>query len=484
MQPENLFQILLEASSQHPEVKAILSVDKVLSFSQLTKEVAGLALGLLEEGVEPGQRVATSLPSHWDWPVTLALAKIGAVSVSVPQNTDCLNGHISWQITDQLRAPDDLIEGAKQLVLDKGWASRETSQAELNDFQVFNNRDPFRLFLTSGTTGNPKLASYSFGAIKTKAQALASYWHQDDLEFNFMPIGSIGGFSTALGSVVKQVPFIAQSAVLSGTLALLARNKVGSLSGSPYQIATALRALDENHLELPSLRKIRLAGSFPSGTLRDQIAALGVERIESVYGSTECGAVFVRDLGDGLPLEYLGEILPGCQVRALQGGDQGVGLMTETEFEYKTPAMFDGYLLPRGELDPGTVAGWFRPGDRVRQASGKYLFVGRDDDLVNIGGVIFNALTLEEFARSFPGVEDALSFATEDSKGNPLYALAVVAEFGFQLEKLSRAIEKEFKENNPSHLFLVLEIPRNQLGKPLRFELEDIFRKRLASSGS
>jgi acyl-CoA synthetase (AMP-forming)/AMP-acid ligase II len=146
--------------------------------------------------------------------------------------------------------------------------------------------------------------------------------------------------------------------------------------------------------------------------------------------------------------------------------------------------MFDGYLLQTGKLDPGTVEGWFRPGDRVRHASGKYLFVGRDDDLVNVGGVVFSALPVEEFAKSFPGVEDALSFATEDSKGNPLYALAVVAEFAFKLEKLSSAIEEEFKENNPSHLFLVLEIPRNQMGKPLRFELEENFRRRLASPSS
>lgn len=484
MQPQNLYQILLEAQSTNPDSKAVLSVDRVLSFSQLTKEVSGIAKGLLEAGVEPGQRVATTLPSHWDWPVTLALAKIGAVSVSVPHNTDCLKGLITWQITDQLDAAGELIEGAKQLVLDRNWASQETSRSEIDSFHLFDDRDPFRLFLTSGTTGKPKLASYSFGAIKTKAQALAGYWHQDNLEFNFMPIGSIGGFSTALASVVKQVPYIAQSAVLSGTLALLARNKVETLTGSPYQIAAALRALEANQLELPSLRKIRLAGSFPSVTLRDQMAPIGVESIESVYGSTECGAVFVRDLKDGLPPEYLGEILPGCKVRALQDGDHGLGLITETEFEYQTPAMFDGYLLPTGELDPGTVDGWFRPGDRVRHASGKYLFVGRDDDLVNVGGVIFSALPVEEFAKSFPGVEDALSFATEDAKGNPLYALAVVAEFGFRLEVLSSAIEKQFKENNPSHLFLVLEIPRNQMGKPLRFELDQNFRRRLTSSGS
>jgi acyl-coenzyme A synthetase/AMP-(fatty) acid ligase len=484
MEPENLYQILLEAGSKSPEAKAILSVDKVLSFRELTKEVAGIASGLIEAGVEPGERVATSLPGHWDWPVTLALSKIGAVSVSVPHNSDFLNGLISWQITDESRTPGDLIDGAKALVLDKSWTIRETSQAQLNDFRLFDDLDPFRLFLTSGTTGNPKLASYSFGAIKTKAQVLASYWHQDDLEFNFMPIGSIGGFSTALASVVKQVPFITQSAVLSGTLALLARNKVGTLTGSPYQIASALRSLEAHQLEIPTLRRIRLAGSFPSVALRDQIATLGVEQIESVYGSTECGAVFVRDLRDGLPPEYLGEILPGCQVRALQNGHQAHGLISETEFEYKTPSMFDGYLLPTGELDPGTVDGWYKPGDRVRHASGKYLFVGRDDDLVNIGGVIFSALPVEEFARSFPGVEDALSFATEDAKGSPLYALAVVAEFGFQLERLSKAIEKEFKENNPSHLFLVLEIPKNQMGKPLRFELERNFKKRLAASGS
>ena len=482
MKPRNLYQLLLAASSNSPNSQALLSVDKSLTFTQLTQEVSALAKALRSAGIEPGQKVATSVPSHWDWQVTLALAKLGAVSVSAPYNTSCLSGVINWQITDQSIEPDDAISGAKELVLDKSWADEFVTKAEIDDFHIFEDKDVFRLFLTSGTSGEPKLASYSFGAIATKAEFISNYWHQGELEFNFMPIGSIGGFSTALGSLVKAVPFIAASSAITGTVALLARNKVGTLTGSPYQIASAIRALEENHLELPELKMIRLAGSFPSITLRDKITALGVEKLESVYGSTECGAVFVRDLKDGLPPDYLGELIQGCEVRAIAQADQSLGLLAETEFEYKTPAMFDGYLLPDGSLDPGTTNGWFRPGDRVRNASGKFLFVGRDDDLVNIGGMIFSALPIDEFARNFPGVDDALSFASEDDQGNPLYALAVVAGFGFNLGVLAEAIKRDFKENNPSHLTQVLRIPRNQMGKPLRFELDVDFRKRLAAA--
>jgi acyl-coenzyme A synthetase/AMP-(fatty) acid ligase len=481
MRPRNLYELALWATSRFPDSNALLSVDKSLTFSEFTKEVSALAKGLEASGVSVGQRVATSVSSHWDWPLTMALAKLGAVSVSAPQNTPCLSGLIDWQLTEKPIVEPDAIEGAKQLVLDKSWASGSVAKAEIESFHEFQDRDTFRLFLTSGTTGEPKLASYSFGAIVNKTESLASYWHQDDLEFNFMPIGSIGGFSTALGSLVKAVPLIIPSAAITGTLALLARNKVAVMTGSPYQIATALTAMEQNHLELPELKGIRLAGSFPSVTLRDKISALGVERLESVYGSTECGAVFVRDLKDGLPPEYLGEVIQGCEVRAVTEAERTIDLMAETEFEYKTPSMFDGYLLPDGSLEPGTTNGWFRPGDRVRNASGKYLFVGRDDDLVNIGGMIFNALPIDEFARKFPGVEDALSFASEDDQGNPIFALAVVAEFGFQLPKLSEAIKAHFKQNHPSHLTLVLKIPRNQMGKPLRFELDTDFRKRLAS---
>ncbi len=484
MKPRNLYQLLLAASSNSPNSQALLSVDKSLTFAQLTQEVSALAHALRTVGVEAGQKVATSVSSHWDWQVTLALAKLGAVSVSAPYNSPCLAGLIHWQITDGSIEPADAINGAKQLVLNKSWADESVTKPEVDEFHTFDDKDLFRLFLTSGTTGEPKLASYSFGAIATKAEFISNYWHQNDLEFNFMPIGSIGGFSTALGSLVKAVPFLAASSAITGTVAMLARNNVGTITGSPYQIASAIRALWENHLGLPALKMIRLAGSFPSITLRDKITALGVEKLESVYGSTECGAVFVRDLKDGLPPEYLGELIQGCEARAIAKADQSLGLLAETEFEYKTPAMFDGYLLPDGSLEPGTTNGWFRPGDRVRNASGKYLFVGRDDELVNIGGMIFSALPIDEFARNFPGVEDALSFASEDDQGNPLYALAVVAGFGFNLAVLADAIKQEFKENNPSHLTQVLRIPRNQMGKPLRFELDVDFRKRLAAAKS
>ena len=481
MKINNLYELLLEASSNHPDSQAVISVDKSLTFSGLTQEVSGLAKGLEAAGIEAGQRVATTVPARWDWQLSLAIAKIGAVSVTVPENSQCLDGLIHWQITDKPLSAPEAISGSRQLVLDKSWAALSVSKAETEKFHHFQDNESFRLFLTSGTTGEPKLVSYSFGAMATKVESLSAYWHQDDLEFNFMPLGSIGGFSTALGSLAKAVALVVPSASITGTLALLARNKVGTLIGSPYQIASALKALEQNKLTLPGLRTIRLAGSFPTPTFRDKITAMGIEKLESVYGSTECGAVFVRDLKDGLPPDYLGEVIQGCEVRAIASADQSIGLLAETEFEYKTPYMFDGYLLPNGTLDPGTTDGWFRPGDRVRNASGKYLFVGRDDDLVNIGGVIFSAVPVEEFARSFPGVEDVVSFATEDNQGTPIYALAVVAGFGFQLSKLSEAIKVQFKQNNPSHLTLVLRIPRNQMGKPLRTELSEDFKKRLGT---
>lgn len=484
MKFESLHQLLLEASSKHPGSQALLGVDKSLSFEQLVQEVSGLANGLRAAGLEAGQRVATSVPPHWDFQLTLALAKLGAVTVTVSENAACLDGLIHWHISDKALAAPDAITGAKQLVLDKTWIQLPVSKQETEDSFSFQDQDPFRLFLTSGTTGNPKLVSYSFGTIATKAVALSIYWHQGELEYNFMPLGSIGGFSTALSSLVKGVPFVSSSSAITGTLALLARNKISTITGSPYQIAGAVRALEENKLELPELKKIRLAGSFPTTAFRNKLTSLGVESIESVYGSTECGAVFVRDLKDGLPPEYLGEVIQGCEVRAVARAESDISLLAEKEFEYKTPYMFDGYLMPDGTLDPGTTNGWFRPGDRVRNASGKYLFVGRDDDLVNIGGVIFSALPVEEFAKSFPGVEDAVSFGTEDGQGTPIYALAVVAGFGFQLAKLSEAIKTQFKQNNPSHLTLVLRIPRNQMGKPLRFELSEDFKKRMASDNS
>jgi acyl-coenzyme A synthetase/AMP-(fatty) acid ligase len=106
----------------------------------------------------------------------------------------------------------------------------------------------------------------------------------------------------------------------------------------------------------------RLKKSFPDA------------RITHIYASTEAGVGFaVHDGRAGIPAQWLEQGVGDVKLRVADG-----------VLEVKSPRAFKEYAS--GEATPLDSEGWLSTGDLVRKENDRFVFVGRADRRLNVGG--------------------------------------------------------------------------------------------------
>ena len=471
----NLTSALTQEAQVNGSEPALVWSNGNLCFSELEEAVNGAASRLVAAGVEPQDRVVVfALPAHLDLIFFLALTRIGAVSLTARAVSSTLTSLFDWQVVYGRPEIESIIPGSKLILADDSWIQSPEDGVVVVPYE-FTEDEPCRILSTSGTTGQEKLAVYGHQALDRKMRDDSKHWVSELVEFNIMPAGSIGGIYTALNLMFRARPYFVFDGKDPQLLNFLIGSKVEGLSGSPYQVAGLLTTLEKTNLKLKNLKKIRLAGAITSERLRNYILSQYPVEISAVYGSTECGGVFTKDITKSSNLADLGQLLEGAEITVSDEGGLPVGNGQIGSLGCKTNSMFLGYLQPDGSLLRENTSGWFFPGDLVVMGQNSVTFVGRDSDILNVGGVKIDATAIDEFARNFETVADALSFEAEDQSGKPVLAMAVVPRQGFDMAMLVEGLNRNFPNSAPQILGEVKAIPRTELGKPQRAALAKVF---------
>ena len=154
---------------------------KDVTAAQAAEQIRSLALGLIAEGVAPGDRVAVFSATRYEWPIIdFAILSVGALTVpiyetsSVEQVRHVLSDSSAVLVFAETDAHADKIEHLKDelpdlrkvLRIDSSGASaldelteagRSVDRGELdNRLSGIKATDPATLIYTSGTTGKPK----------------------------------------------------------------------------------------------------------------------------------------------------------------------------------------------------------------------------------------------------------------------------------------------------------------------------------------
>lgn len=474
----NIYDLALESSLVRPEDLALISPTSRFSNLELLQAVDAVADRFFEVGLRPGQLALTQLDPDLDWIATVALAKLGLTSGSVIEFSELALNVDYWLITSSNRQS---TKADKTIHLDRSWLEPAEESGSVTQPHAFEDGESFRVIMTSGTSGTPKIALYNFGAIVTKFDSLKVHWQAPARDFNFMGLASIGGFASALACLSSVRPYITSSKRDVDLVDFLIESGVDALSGSPYQISHLLKVLAKTHKSLPAIKSIRLAGSTPSPDLVDQILEDFDVQLVSVYGSTECGGIFITELSEPHELNSLGSILPFASATVVDQDGNELADGEEGLLATKSAAMFSGYLGRNGELNHGLTGGWFLTGDRAVRSRGSFVILGRESEILNIGGVKVDAAPIDAYALQYQGVTEAVSFETTGQLGQPMLAMAYVGTEEVQSDEFSKYMVDKFPNGAPQVIGQVNMIPRTAMGKPRRAELAKLFRDLLIS---
>jgi long-chain acyl-CoA synthetase len=500
----------------------IVYEDEHWSFSRVADEADALGSALVQRyGVAPGDRVAIAMRNLPEWIISyIAILSIGAIAV--PLNawwTDLELGYAledsrpAVLIGDETRvqrthqtcaymkiaviavrtAPDHDSVGVDH------WDDILVRGALMPEVTITPDSDATILY-TSGTTGHPKGAVSTHGAISqavmafSSGVALATERRQADSAPDTeatAPLPSCFILVVPLFHVTGCIPVMLSCVAWhfklvmmhhwdpERALELIERERVTQFVGVPTQAwdlistpnftsfdTSSLTSVAEGGAPAPPLLVKRLELSFPHAP-----ATLG-------YGLTETNAYGPANVGD----DYLEHptstgrtptIVMDAQIR---NGDSVLGPNVHGDIWLKSPTLIRGYWQLAEVTASRLVDGWLHTGDVGRIDPEGYLYIeDRETDMILRAGENVYCAEVEAAIYEYPGVHETAVFGVPNERLGEEVACAVLMNEGHpghELDLLEYLGTRLAAYKVPSRvIFTDAPLLRNATGKFLKREM-------------
>lgn len=261
---------------------------------------------------------------------------------------------------------------------------------DLREYQKSGSgKAPVVGLFSSGSTGGPKLHFHSVKALSDGAntQHKGRVWGMLYRPDRMAGIQVLMQALASKASVVDAGP----RASLERALEEFATNGVDSLSATPSRWRMVLAT--PNHRDL-DLKFVSMGGEICDQQILDRMhAAFPGAQIRHIYATTETGPVFsVADGFSGFPTSFLGRKLSSGRSLEITDGQLSVSWVDSA--------------LGREES--------FQTGDLVEVVGDRVRFLGRADDVVNVGGTKVSLSEIEGAILALSGSEDCVAYAVRN----------------------------------------------------------------------
>ncbi|MGY1834267.1 AMP-binding protein [Blastococcus sp. SYSU DS0510] len=503
----SLAALVRAAAQRDPDALAVVAGDRRLTWGELDASADRVAAGYAGRGLTAGDRVAVQLPNGVDW-LRAVLGGLRAGLVVVPVNTAYTDPELEHVLTDSgaaLLVATGVRDPLAGVPVCPGPPEAEGPSPTVAD-------DPAALaFLcyTSGTTGRPRGAMLTSGALRANQEQCLAMTpppvRADDRVLLVLPLFHVYGLNAGFGLVAAT----GACAVLQETfdpracLALMADEQVTAVPGAPPMYQAWLAVADADNLEDPDHPDAELRRAFAAVRIASAGAAPLPEQVWTAmreragvtvwegYGLTEAAPVVASTLATGRakpaciggPVPWLELALRDTALAAPPtadpaGGDGGEDGADEGpgEIWVRGPNLFSGYW-PDGADGPD-ADGWLGTGDLAyRDADGDLHLVDRRSDLILVSGFNVYPAEVERVLDQHPAVaESAVIGVPEPRTGAAVQAVVVLAP-GERLaveDLQAHAAESLARYKVPTSVHFLPSLPHSLTGKVSRARLREL----------
>lgn len=486
--PFNMARYVLDAGAQTPDKIALQIVRasgaERWSYARLIAAVRGTATGLVQMGLEPGDRVLLRLGNTVDFPVAY-LGAIAAGLVPVPTSTQLTAPEIT-RIAQEVTPA--LVLAADGVALPDHPAP-VLSQAALHSMQDlppcdWHMGDPARpgyIIYTSGSGGSPRAVVHAHRAIWARRMMWAGWYGlmQDD---RMLHAGAFN-WTYTLGTGLMDPWAMGATALIpeaGAPLALMLRRFDATIFAAVPGVYRQMLK-DGGRVDLPRLRHGLSAGEkLPDATREAWRTATGREIFEAL-GMSECSTYVSASPDRPAPPGTAGYPQPGRRVAILdpEGAPVAPGADGVLAIHRSDPGLMLGYLeagVPHLPLQ----GEWFLTGDLARIGpDGALTCLGRDDDMMNAGGFRVSPLEVERAFANHPQVHDIACTEVTVRDGVSVIAAFYTADEPLEEATLNaHAADRLARYKQPRLYRHVQALPRGANGKLSRRALRVWFEER------
>ncbi len=451
---------LKDTARRLPDKCALVADGVRMSYGELDAMSDRLAACFVQEGIEPGDRIAIFMGNRFEAVVAIfAAQKAGAVFSPVNPSTKAdklgfiLNNCDARAVVTEARLGPiaaeaiALLAPSVRLAIRVGGKESRIAPKTLSFEQALEEGsggigdpgidiDLSMLIYTSGSTGLPKGVMMTHLNVVTAVRSITSYLKktEDDIVLSVLPISFDYGlyqilmaFSTG-ATLVLEKSFAFPRAILDR----LAEERATGFPLVPTMAAMILKMPDLKPESFPPLRFItNTAAALPVAHIEALQRLFPHTEIYSMYGMTECKRCTY------LPPEQLrqrpgsvGIAIPGTQVFVVNERGKRLPAGQTGELVVCGAHVMKGYWknpeATKKVLKPGPLPGesQLHTGDLFRTDDEGYLyFVGRKDDIIKSRGEKVAPKEVEAVLHEIPEVSDAVVIGLPD----PVLGLAVTA---------------------------------------------------------
>jgi benzoate-CoA ligase len=337
---------------------------------------------------------------------------------------------------------------------------------------------------SSGSTGAPKGTIHVHSSLIATAELYAKPVlgiREDDVVFSaaklFFAYGLGNGLTFPL-AVGATTVLMAERPTPAAVFARLRKHRPTIFYGVPTLFAALLASPDLPARGELSMRVCTSAGeALPADIGKRWTGHFGVEILDGL-GSTEMLHIFLSNRPGQVRYGTSGHPVPGYDLRII--GDDGAPVAAGEvgELQVSGPTSAIGYWNNIAKSRATFQGPWTRSGDKYSvDADGCYVYAGRTDDMLKVGGIYVSPIEVESALITHPAVLEAavIGRADDEELVKPL-AYVVLKGGGSPSDALAEELRQHVKTQlapykYPRWIEFIDELPKTATGKIQRFKL-------------
>lgn len=457
------------------------------SYAQLEAAVRGTARGFLSQGLKPGDRLLMRLGNSVEFPICY-LAALAADIIPVPTSSLLTEPEVT-------RIAEDIAP--RLIVAEAGLALPAQPLCPLltvEDMRAmyglapapYAMGDPDRpgyIVYTSGTSGQPRAVVHAHRAIWARRMMWEGWYGLTETDrvlhagaFNWTYTLGTGLLDPWTRGATALIP---DQDVTPDRLGPLMQEHGATIFAAAPGV---YRRLLRNKLpKIETLRHGLSAGEkLPETTSAAWEQATGTP-IHEAFGLSECSTFISGAPARPAPPGTLGYPQMGRRVAVLGAdGPAGIGEPGVLSVSRRDPGLMLGYWGAEEDTNRHFSGEWFLTGDLVSMApDGALTYLGRDDDMMNAGGIRVSPVEVETALNAHPAILESAAAEVAVNADTTIIAVFYVAKAPVETDELEAFVAARLARYKCPRLYTrVDELPMGANGKLLRLRL----RKRYAKS--